>query len=389
MGKPERRVIPVPTAIRGRIDKDHPRSTVTLTDYTDAVQSTETPTPKHPANSVLLTRVIKHDDNHRTKTTEIVGFGWLESVNKRRDEEAAIQTIEWACEKWGFDLEEVETNPKTTYPDGKALTLAGPVNIEVTKVQPKWPSGATLAELTASIREGKSPNPGKEPVIQCRECGTQRVSHIRDIHILPEHDETHAWTCTYPKAMIDLEHPENLTALPELHLGIEQLRKSIAEAVSKKNQRAQRYGKGQENWLVLIMEGFPDIPGFDSLLLNFNWESLDAVFAIMSDEFGSAIHGNQPDDYKRIVVLKCPEQDSHICYHPGLVTVARKGNSILDPLRGHGRDQGITHQITTGYSEVLAELEEQPPQPMTSNDFLKGIRAAEKRLPYQTPYADD
>lgn len=376
-----------PQRPEGELIRTIPRSTVTPTDYTDAVRSTETPMPKHPANSFLLTRVIRQDDNHRTKTTEMIGLGWLESVNKRRDEEVAIQTIEWACEKWGFVLGEVETNQETTYPDGTALTIAGKVNIEVTKVQPKWPSGATLAELTASIREGKAPNPDKEPVIQCRECGTLRLSHIRDIHIIPEHDETHAWTCTYPKAMVDPDHPENLTALPELPLGIEQLTKSIAEAVSKKNDRAQRYGKGQKNWLVLIIEGFPPISGADSLLLNFNWESLDAVFAVMSDEFGSAIHGFQPDDYKRITVLKCPEQDGHICYHPGLLTVTRKGDSNFDPLRGHGKDQGITHQITTSDGDVLAEFEEEPPQPRSFGDLLKGIQTAAKWLPYQAPNA--
>ena len=367
--------------------KTIPRSIVTLTDYTDAVQSTETPMPKHPANSLLLTRITKQDDNHRTKTTEMIGLGWLEPANKRRDEEAAIQSIEWACEKWGIVLDELETNQKTTYPDATALTIAGPVNVEVTKVQPKWPSGATLAELTASIREGKAPNPDKAPVIQCRECGTLRVPHIRDIHIIPRHDETHAWTCTYPRTMIGPDHPENLTALPELPLGIEQFKKSVSEAVSKKNLRAQTCGKGQKNWLVLIIEGFPPICGVDSLLLNFNWESLDAVFAVMSDDFSSAIHGFQPDDSKRITVLKCPEQDSHICYHPGLVTVTRKGDSNFEPLRGHRKDQGITHQITTSDGYILAESEEEPPQPVSFRDLLEGIQTAAFWLPYQVPNA--
>lgn len=364
-----------------------PRSIVLPLDYTEAVQSAETPKPKHPSNSFLLTRICKLEPNRQVKITEIIGLPWLESVNKARDEEFAILTLGWACERWGIPLEQIDINPDTSYPDGWATSTRGRVNIEVTKVQPTWPSGATLADLAPAAREGKGPTPDRSPVIRCRECGTLSVPDVNDIHTLPEHDQTHAWICTYPKWMISPDYPENLTALPELFIDADLLRVSLDEAVAKKNDRARRYGAGEENWLLLLIEGFPPVGNVDSLLKAYDWGGLDAVFGVFTDEFGSAIQGNHPDDNRRMVVLKCPELGRHQCYHPGLVMVARKGGGNFDELRGQGKDRGITHQWTNSSGDVLAECDEEPPQPMSHDDLHKGLQAAANKLYSQQGYA--
>ena len=276
-------------------------------------------------------------------------------------------------------------NPNTTYPDGWAKTVSGSVNIEVTKVQPRWPSNATLGALTAGTQVGKAPNPTKTPVIQCQQCGTMAAPEITDVHILPEHDESHVWTCTYPGKMVGPDWPENLTALPELRIDAEQIQAAITKAVGEKTDRAKRFGQGKQNWLVLLIEGFPPVEEFDSLLRGFNWEGLDGVFAILSNEFGSAIHGLYPDDKKRITVLKCPEQNRHPCYHPGQVLVVRKDDGSMDTLRERGRDRGVTLQRTAEDGTVLAELLIEPPQPFSHLDLQKGLRAAIKKLPYEPP----
>ena len=373
----------VPSRPQRELIVSSPTTMVVHADTAEAVRSTETPMPKHPANSFLLTRVVKQNQNQQVRFTELLGMIWLESVNKSIDEEAAVRMVEWACLKWGMALDKVTLNPNTKYPDGWAETANGPVNIEVTKVQPKWPSGATLSQLTDSVRAGKEAVPSQAPVIKCRECGQQEVPDITDVHILPAHDESHVWTCTYPRSMVGSDWADNLTALPELRIDAEQFRDSIERAVSAKAKRAKRCGVGKQNWLVLIIEGFPTTEWIETVLHDMDWQSLDAVFAIVNDEFGSAIHGLYPDDNRKIVLLKCPEQNDHICYHPGFVMTVRKADGSMDALREQGQERGITLQMTANDGKVLAENEVELPQPISRLDVLKGIRAAIKSLPYE------
>lgn len=363
-----------------------PATTIVVrADTAEGVRSTETPMPKHPANSFLLTRVVKQNRNQQMRLTELLGMIWLESVNKTSDEETAVRMVEWACQKWGMALDKVTLNQNTTYPDAWAKTVNGPINVEVTKVQPRWPSGATLAQLADSARAGKEAVPAQAPVIKCRQCGQQDISDIADVHILPKHDEKHIWTCTYPKSMVGPDWADNLTALPELRIDAEQFRASIERAVSSKAKRAKRYGVGKQNWLVLIIEGFPTTEWVGTELHDMDWQSLDAVFAIVNDEFGSAIHGLYPDDNRIIALLKCPEQSDHICYHPGFVMTVRKGDSSMDSLREQGQARGITMQMTANDGTVLAEDEVEMPQPISHLDVQKGMSAAIKSLPYDLP----
>ena len=366
-----------------------PRSIVVPALFTEAVLSTETPMPKHPANSLLLTTTTKQNEHFSVRTTELLGLIWLESVNKTRDEQMAIQAIEWASEKWRLDLWNVEFNSVTTYPDGLAETAKGPVNIEVTKVQPRWPSEATLGELVDSVRSGKAPEPQGLPIVQCRECGRQDVPGLTDVHILPRHDESHKWTCTFPQRFMGPDWPGNLTALPELKLDLDHLCGAIAKAVSRKNERVSRFGRGKQNWLVLIIEGFPYIEGLETLLHDFDWQSFDGVFITMSDQFGSAIHGLYPNDDRRVILLKCPEKGNHICYHPGFTLVVRKDDGSMDALREGGRERGVTYLITDKDGTLLAEQNVEPPQPTSILDVQRGIRSAMKDLPYRPPSSEE
>ena len=359
-----------------------PRTILVASNYAEAVQSVGTAYPKYPANPFLLTRTVQHDKNNQTRYTELVGFLWQESVNKRRDDEMAALTIQWACEKWGIELTDLEINPKTTYPDAEGNSLGDSVNVEVTKVQPRWPSGASLAALADGTRAGKAPAPMGKPIIQCQQCRDPiEVDGISDIHVLPDHDESHRWTCVYPGWMIGPDWPD-VTALPELRINMEHLATVITERYLEKVDRAKRFGAEGGNWLVLVIEGFPPVEGFESFLRSFNWDGLDGVFATVSNEFGSAIHGHFPDDQRRIAVLKCPYGGRHICYHPGLVMVDRKADNTMDSLRDSPRDRGVSMQLTGGDGTILAEHEAAMRQPIAQLDVEKGIRAAHKILPF-------
>ena len=362
-----------------------PRSLAVVADYTSAVRSTDTSMPKHPANSFLLTRTAKMHNHLQIRTTEIISLIWLESVNKTVDEEIAIQAAAWASEKWGMPLTNLQINPKTTYPDGWAQYDGDIVNIEVTKVQPRWPSKATLAALTAGQRVGKAVIPDKAPVVQCQQCGRFEVPEITDIHILPNHNENHVWTCTYPSSMIGPEWPEHLTALPELHMDAQDLMQQVIEAAGEKSRKAQRDASGKRNWLVLVIQGFPPIGEWYEQLRHYDWQAMDGVIAIISQEFGSAIHAHYPLDARRIVLLKCPEQGRHFCYHPGLILEVGKDGKGMDSLIERGPDRGVTYQTTADDGTVLAEYEAEPPQPLSQLDVCKGIKTATKRLPYVLP----
>ena len=362
-----------------------PRSVVVVADYTDAVRSTDTPMPKHPANSFLLTRTARVDRHLQIRTTEIIGLIWLESVNKTVDEEIAIRATAWASEKWGLPLTDLKINPKTTYPDGWAQYNGCPVNIEVTKVQPRWPSGTTLAALTDGQRVGKAANPDQVPVVQCHQCGIFEVPEVNDVHALPDHDENHVWTCTYPAGMVGPDWPDPLTSLPELRIDAQHLMEQINKAADAKSAKAQGDDSGNRNWLVLVVQGFPTFEEWYEQLLHCDWQGIDGVVAILSQDFGSAIHAHYPLDTRHIVLLKCPEQDSHFCYHPGFMLEVHKGGKEMESLIEQGPDRGVTRQSTADDGTVLAEYEAVPPQPISKPEVDKGIQAAIKKLPYNLP----
>ena len=369
----------------GELILNYPRSIIVPSDYGEAVRSTETPKPKHPSYPFLLTRTVKHSENRRVRLTEVIGMIWQESINKYRDEEVAITTIEWACEKWGIHLNDSEFVQGSAYPDGRGTAEGEAINIEVTKVQPKWPSGAPLSALADGTRAGKVPVRVDVPTIICKECGTCEAPDLHDVHVIPQHDENHVWTCVYPGRMITPDWYENLTILPELRIDSGLLETAIAERVCTKSSRARKFGRGKQNWLVLLVEGFPPIEGFASVIRDVGWEDFDGVFAIMTEAFLSAIHGFSPDDLKKIVVLKCPEHDRHTCYHPGMTMVNRKADWRLDSLREQPADKGIVYQTTSSDGTLLAEWIEELPQPTTEADLRRGLISAKKRLPYQPP----
>ena len=352
-------------------------------DYSDAVRSTATARPKHPENLILLTRTAKFHGKLQRKATEIVSMPWLEAVNKRRDEEMAVGIIQWTCERWGIDLQGTTMNPETTYPDAWGQYEGRKVNLEVRKVQPKWPSGATLASMVDTIRSGKAVAPKEGPTLQCKQCGTWEDGTITDVHVLPEHDINHEWVCTYPKSMIGPEWTEHLTALPNLAIGPGDLRTAVTEAVDEKDALAKRFGEREQNWLILSVEGFPLDERLHDELADIEWRNLDAVFLILASQFGSAIHLHDIDDNRIIVVTRCPKVNDHVCYHPGVRTTVRKAGDEAQNLREASGPRGLVHQVVSAQGKVLAEEEIEPQVPVTQDDTLKGIVRAVKRLPFQ------
>ena len=358
-------------------------SLVVPTDYTDAVRSTGTAKPKHPENPILLTKTVKRDTHIQEKTTEIIFLPWLESVNKQRDEDMAVGSVEWACKRWGIGLQIKGMNPNTTYPDAWGEHEGQAVNLEVRKVQPKWPNGKTLASISDVIRAGKATAPQGSPVVQCKQCGSQEDKTITDVHELPTHDSSHEWVCTYPKDMIGPEWTENLTTLPNLMMRPGDLLTAVTEAVDEKDDRARRFGQGKQNWLILSVEGFPLDERLHEELACIDWKGLDAVFLILTSQFGSAIYQNEIDDNRIIVIARCPSRTDHVCYHPGIRTSTRKAGREFQTLREETVASGLVYQVVNADGSVLAEDVRELELPMSDEDLMKGIMRAVKRLPFQ------
>ena len=359
------------------------KSVALRVDYSDAVRSTTTARPKHPANSILLTKIKRYLEQLQHKTTEIISLPWLEAVNKQRDEEMAVRIIEWACELWGIDLQKITMNPSTTYPDAWAHHDGRKVNLEVMKIQPKWTNGATLAALADIIRSGDAVEPQESPIVQCKECGTWEDNIITDVHVLPEHDINHEWVCTYPKSMIGPPWTEHLTALPDLLIKPGDLRASVRKAVKKKDDLSKRFGEGNQNWLILSIEGFPLDEKLHDELGNIEWKDLDSVFLILTNQFGSAIYMNQIDDNRIIVNARCPKVNAHLCYHPGIRTSVRKAGSASQSLREETFSKGLVYQVVNADGKVLAEEEIEFQLPISQDDTQKGVMGAVKKLPFQ------
>lgn len=360
------------------------KSSITATDYSDAVRSTETAKPKHPENLMLLTKTVKRNENLQEKTTEIITLPWLESVNKRRDEDMAVSIIEWTCERWGIDLTNIRMNPETTYPDAWAQHEGRNINLEVRKVQPKWPNGKTLAAMADIIRAGNAATPEDAPIIQCKQCRKPSEDRsITDVHTLPLHDSSHEWVCTYPARMIGPEWIGPLTALPNLLIKPGDLRTAVIEAVDDKHDRAKRFGKGKENWLILSIEGFPTDQSLHDELAGIDWKSLDAVFLALTSQFGSAIYQEEIDDTRIIAIARCPKEDDHACYHPGVRTTVRKTGQEVQILRENPVASGLVFQVVNSNGEVLAEEVREPELPVSENDVEKGLQRATKKLPFQ------
>lgn len=356
-------------------------SPVTAVDYEVAVSSTETSKPKHHAYNFLLTRVFVMNPGVQVRATEIVHLPWIESVDKYNIEKVALNWLDYACAQWGIALSEVEPNPaKEEYPDGLGKGLSGQVNIEVTKVQPLWPSEATFSRLASNALVGKEAHPNDKPVLQCKRCGVSEMDSIYDVHTLPTHDESHDWICTYPKSMIDLDWDNHLVALPELKLTQESFEEQIKSAAQRKDSRVVRYGGANQNWLVLIVEGFPVEPDWYENLSKLGWDRFDGVFAISTEEFWGAFHGMSADVPLNIIAVKCPESRFHVCYHHGVVLSLKRGSaSLLAEFQGLEKLQGRTNEITDSEGVILAKNEVKPPQPFTHSDLLAGLKGIDKK----------
>ncbi len=356
-------------------------SPVTAADYEEAVRSTETSKPKHHAYNFLLTRVLVMYPGVQVRVTEMVFLPWIESVDKYNIEKAALNWLDYACGQWGIALSEVEPSPaKDEYPDGLGKGLSGQVNIEVTKVQPVWPSEATFSRLASSALVGKEARPKDKPVVQCKQCGASEADGIYNVHSLPAHDESHDWVCTYPKSLIGSDWDNHIVALPELKLTQESFEERIDSAAQRKSNRVERYGGSNQNWLVLIVEGFPVEPDWYKNISSLCWERFDGVFMISTEEFFGAFHGMSADVAQNVIVVKCPESRLHVCYHPGVVLSLKRGSaSLLAEFQGLEKIQGRTIEITNVEGAILAKNEVEPPQPFTHLDLTEGLRGVDKK----------
>ena len=372
-----------PTRFKGELIVSPIKNFALPVDYSDAVRSTATARPKHPENLMLLTKTARFHDHLQKETTEIISVPWLEAVNKRRDEEMAVGIIGWTCERWGIELQGTTMNPETTYPDAWGQHEGQTVNFEVRKVQPKWPSGATLASMVDIIRTGKAVEPQEAPTIQCKQCGAWEDRTIADVHVLPAHDSNHECVCTYPKSMIGPEWTGHLTALPNLLIRPGDLRTAVTEAVEEKDNLAKRFGEGKQNWLILSVEGFPLDERLHDELADIEWRNLDAVFLILTSQFGSAIYTNQIDDNRIIIITKCPKATDHVCYHPGVRTSVRKAGNEVQSLREEPVLRGLVYQVVNADGKVLAVEKREFQLPVSQDDAVKGIKRAIKRLPFE------
>ena len=153
--------------------------------------------------------------------------------------------------------------------------------------------------------------------------------------------------------------------------------------MEEKDNLAKRFGEGKQNWLILSVEGFPLDERLHDELADIEWRNLDAVFLILTSQFGSAIYMNQIDDNRRIVITRCPKATNHVCYHPGVRTSVRKAGNEVQNLREEPVLRGLVYQIVNADGKVLAEEERESELPVSQDDATKGVRRAVKRLPFQ------
>ena len=171
--------------------------------------------------------------------------------------------------------------------------------------------------------------------------------------------------------------------MPNLPIKAGDLRIAVAEAVKEKGGLARRFGEGSQNWLILSVEGFPLNERLHEEIANVDWGNLDAVFLILTDQFGSATYLNQIDDNRIIVIARCPKADAHVCYHPGVRTIVRKEGKDVDSLREATTRRGLVRQVVSGDGKILAEDEIDPQLPVSEDDFKRAVRRAIKPLPFE------
>ena len=130
---------------------------------------------------------------------------------------------------------------------------------------------------------------------------------------------------------------------------------------------------------MLIVEGFPAEPDWYESISELGWDKFDGVFAISTDEFASAFHGMSAEVPQNVIVLKCPDSSFHICYHPGVVLLRRRGASLPSEFQGLEKMQGRTIEITDTDGTILARCERELPQPFTHLDLIERLRGVRKK----------
>ena len=358
-----------------------PMSQVTNADYVEAVRSVDTSKPKHHAYVFLMTRLLVMYPDIQVRTSEMINRIWIETVDKYNIERVALTRLSYACAQWGIALSEVQHNSDVdSYPDGLAMGRSGKVNIEVTKVQPKWPSGATFSQLASLSVSGREAHPGASPILQCTQCGQAEVPDFSDVHNLPDHDEKHVWTCTFPKSILGPDWDDHIVALPVIRLTKQLLEEEIRKATNRKSKKVDRFGGGSQNWLVLLIEGFPVEPDWYEDIGNLDWDTFDGVFAILTDEYTGGIQGGQPNVPEDVIVVKCPESGNHFCYHPGVVLLSHRGGPAFYEMRDLKKLQGLMVELIDADGTVFAERELEIRQPFTQADLKERIGRAIKKL---------
>ena len=292
--------------------------------------------PKYPVHyRRRVTRKLGDERQivHRLSQESRLNFVWLESVNEHPHETVVLEMLSRTMPQWGFEYQPVQVPQNDRFPDGKALINRKETNLEVVSIQPRYPRGHSLHDLVAMSQKGRAPEPQDGGILHCLECRGKEDISGATLENLPEHDETHRWVIYLPNDKAEKGMPGSLTVAPLLTIDQEGLTEELQKAVRQKSDIIAAQGTEQENWVVVIAQGFPVEPQWYSDLPA-DWpDNVDGIVIAASDTYLGASHDLLHYYDLTMVLLKCPQgEDVHNCYHPSYLYRMSRSDEDYEPI---------------------------------------------------------
>ena len=275
--------------------------------------------PQHPEYPVFyrstIIRNLSDRVEHRLSQESILNFIWFESVNKHTHEAFAMNMLGTSLPRWGFSYEPVAKPGDGRFPDGRAIVDGQATNVEVTTIQPVYPSGANLHRLLALSRRDRIPVNYGTPILACRNCRIQVPFPDATLVDPPSHDEKHEWIA-YLSGSEDVD--DIVAVTPPIDITREAFTRELSKALRRKARIISSQGGGANNWIVILAQGFPVEPEWYEGLAQDLPVNVDGVVVVASETYLGAVHNWEPLHEITTILLKCPEEGEALhCYHPG------------------------------------------------------------------------
>lgn len=293
--------------------------------------------PKHPEYPIFyrsrIVRRLRDGNTHRLFQNSILHFTWLESVNEHRNETIALELFERAMLQWGFDYQAIPTIQDTHFPDGQASVNGEVANLEVVSIQPRYPGGHSLHDLTGLTQPSWALRPEGSAVMRCQTCSTTEPIEMASLKEIPEHNQNHRWVIYAPGSLFTPDFPEDLTVTPELTITQEGFTLELENALAGKSQKIAEQGTGRQNWVLVAAQGFPIDPDWYGQL-PIRWpQNIDGICVVATESYWGAYADWFPYNDFVVALIKCPaDARTHNCYHPGFRFRVGSLDAGLQPL---------------------------------------------------------